>query len=101
LHSSQQTVDSLHASGVRGKVVASNVPISNAYVLAHRNGGTDVHVRTDAGGKYVMTLPLGIYDVFISADGFSPSSRKIEVTPDGMMVFDAALEFNRIGMQIN
>lgn len=37
--------------------------------------------------------------MFISADGFSPVSRKVEVTPDGMMIFDAALDFNGLGME--
>lgn len=88
-----------HDTGVRGTVVNGSNPIPNAYVLAHRDGEVDVHARTDAHGKYAIPLPLGIYDVFISADGFSPLSRKIEVTPDGMMVYDAVLEFNGLGMR--
>ena len=90
-------------SGVHGRVVESHghSPIHNAYVLAHRIGGTDSHVSTDENGKYAMELPLGIYDVFISADGHSPTSRKVWVTPDGMMVYDAALEFNMLGMQFD
>ena len=48
-----------------------------------------------------MALPVGIYDVLISVDGFSPTSRKIWVTPDGMMIFDAALEFNGLGLEMN
>lgn len=68
-------------------------------VLAHRGGEVDVHARTDTHGKYAIPLPLGIYDVFISADGFSPTSRKIEITPDGMVVYDANLEFNGLGMR--
>lgn len=75
-------------------------PVPNVYVLAHRDGEIDVHTRTDARGKYAIPLPLGIYDVFISADGFSPTSRKIEVTRDGMMVYDAVLEGNGLGMQM-
>ena len=90
-------------SGLRGSVVdkLEHAPISNVYVLAHRDGGTDVHVRTDKGGKYSVQLPPGIYDVFVSADRFPPTSRKVEITPDGMMVFDAVLEFNGLGMQVD
>jgi hypothetical protein len=100
LETSQQPVLDGHESGIRGRVVDSfeHVPIRSAYILAHRSGAADAHVRTDGGGKYAMPLPIGIYDVFISADGFSPTSRKIEVTPDGMMVYDAVLEFNSLGM---
>jgi hypothetical protein len=101
LESTQRNVQNAHASGVSGRVVESvqHVPIRNAYVLAHGVGGPDVHVRTDAEGKYAVPLPLGIYDVFISADGFSPVSRKVEVIPNGMMIFDAVLEFNGLGME--
>lgn len=87
-------------SGVRGKVVGTEgLPISEAYIVVHRDGAADAHVRTDSGGRYAMPLPIGVYDVFISADGFSPTSRKVQVGTDGMMVYDAVLEFNMLGMQ--
>ena len=90
------------ASGVRGIVADwARVPIHNAYILVHRDESDDVHSRTDADGKYAVPLKLGIYDVFISAKGFSPTSRKIEVTPDGMMVYDAVLQVNPLGMNVD
>jgi hypothetical protein len=100
---SQLPAHGVHEGGVRGQVVDRNehAPIRNAYVLAHRNGNTDSHVRTDDSGKYVMALSEGIYDVFVSADGFSPTSRKVWVTPDGVMTLDAALEFNGLGLEQN
>jgi hypothetical protein len=103
LESIQQAHQNAHASGVKERVVDSidHVPIPDAYVLAYRIRGTDVHVRTDASGKYAIALPEGIYDVFVSADGFSPISRKIEVTPDGMMIFDAVLDGNSLEMQFH
>jgi hypothetical protein len=106
--SPQQSVPNGHDTGVSGRVVGfERVPIRNALVLAHRNfgpdpgpdGSADVHVRTDASGQYAIPLPLGVYDVFISAAAFSPTSRKIQVTPDGMMIFDAVLEVNTLGME--
>jgi PPIC-type PPIASE domain/Carboxypeptidase regulatory-like domain len=101
LESTQQNIQNAHASGVRGRVVdrVQHVPIRNAYVLAHGVGGVDIHVRTDTAGTYAIPLPVGIYDVFISANGFSPASRKVEVTPDGMMIFDTSLDFNGLGME--
>ena len=97
----QQTVQGVLSTGVMGKVVdnSEQAPIRNAYVLAHKDGGTDVYTRTDALGHYAVSLPLGIYDVFISADGFSPMSRKVWVTPNSTMVFDAVLEANDLGME--
>jgi hypothetical protein len=108
--SSDSASTSQHATGVRGRVVVDpleHVPIRNAFVLAHRNfgrdagpdGSKDVHVLTDASGQYAIPLPLGVYDVFISAVEFSPTSRKIQVTQDGMMIFDAVLEVNTLGLE--
>ena len=101
LKSVQQVIQ--HATGVQGTVVdkVEHAPIGDAYVFAHRIRGTDIHVRTDSSGKFAMPLPEGIYDVLVSAEGFSPTSRKIEVTPDGMMIFNAILEGNTLGMQID
>jgi len=56
-------------TGVEGKVVdkAEHAPIRNAYVLVHRDGGTDKSVRTDGSGKYAIELLPNIYDIFFSA----------------------------------
>ena len=97
-----RTVPEGLASGVKGTVVdQSGGAISDAYVLTHSEDGPNVNVRTDTSGRYTIPLPTGIYDVFVSADGFSPTSRKIEVTPDGMMILNATLASNRLGWEIN
>lgn len=87
-------------TGIEGKVVdkVEHAPIGNTYVLVHRNGGTDKSVRTDGSGRYVIELPPNIYDVFISASGFAPVSRKIDVARTGMVVFDAVLDVSDVGM---
>lgn len=90
-------------SGVRGTVVYSvdNMPIRNAYVVARRDGSPTVEVsRGDKDGKYSVELPPAIYDVCVMALAFSPTCLKIEVTPDGMMVFNAALKANTLGEQV-
>lgn len=86
------------ANGINGKVVdkAEHAPIGNVYVLAHRNGGKDKSVRTDESGKYVMELLPSIYDVFISADGFAPTCRKIQVPRGGMVAVDAILDVSKV-----
>lgn len=90
-------------SGLRGKVIYDfdREPIRNAYVLIHKNGATDIHVRTSEDGKYSIELPVGTYDVFISADGFAPTCRKVEIESDGMMIFDAVLKASLVGMEID
>jgi hypothetical protein len=67
------------ATGVEGKVVdkAEHAPIRNAYVLVHRNGGTDTSARTDGSGRYLIELSSNIYDVFISAEGFVPTVARL------------------------
>jgi TonB family protein len=89
------------ATGVEGKVVdkVEHAPIRNAYVLVHRNGGTDKSARTDGSGRYLVELSSNIYDVFISAEGFAPTCRKIEVPKSGMADFDAELNVSNVGMQ--
>ena len=61
------------ATGVEGKVVdkAEHAPIRNAYVLVHRNGGTDKSVRTDGSGRYLIELSSNIapYDPSPQAEG--------------------------------
>jgi TonB family protein len=90
-------------TGIEGKVVdtAEHAPIGNAYVLVHRKGDTDKSSRTDGSGRYVIELLPNIYDVFISADGFAPNCRKIQVPQNGTMVLDAVLDVSNVGMQEN
>jgi periplasmic protein TonB len=91
------------ATGVKGEVVdkAEHAPIRNAYILVHRYGETDKSVRTDGSGRYAIELSPNIYDVFISADGFAPVCRKVQVLQSGMQVFDAVLDASDVGMQLS
>ena len=89
-------------SGVRGTVVYSfdHAPVRDAYVVVHGDGSDTVKVgRGSKDGTYSVELPPAIYDVCVMARFFSPTCRKIEVTPDGIMVFNAVLEANSLGMQ--
>jgi hypothetical protein len=87
--------------GVRGRVVDKyeHAPIGNVFVLVHSRHEGDRDVRTDRAGIYEVQLPPGIYDVFVSAEGFSPACRKIEVNAHKMTKFDVILEANTLGMQ--
>jgi hypothetical protein len=88
--------------GLRGKVTGNpNYPIRKAYILVHRPGEADRSTFTDATGLYSIKLPERVYDVMISAEGYSPVCRKVQIEPDGMMIFDATLEPNTLGMQID
>ena len=86
-------------SGIRGRIVDKfeHAPIGS-FVLVHSKGKTDAHVYTDRSGRYALELAPGIYDLFISAEGFSPVCRKIEIEPGKMANFDVALEVSTLGM---
>jgi hypothetical protein len=90
-----------HQRGFRGRVVDKyeHAPIGNVFVLVHSRHEGDRDVRTDRAGIYEVQLPPGIYDVFVSAEGFSPACRKIEVNAHKMTKFDVILEANTLGMQ--
>ena len=90
-------------SGVKGRIVDKfeHAPIRNAFVLVHNNMGNDIHTRTDRKGTYMIQLPPGVYDVLVSASGFSPACRKIEVDGNEMTKFDLVLEVNTLGMQVD
>jgi hypothetical protein len=87
-------------SGIKGRVTdkSEHAPIRNVFVLVHSNKG-DVRVHTDGAGTYAVQLPPGVFDVFLSTDGFSPACRKVEIQPNEMTSFDALLEANTLGMQ--
>ena len=89
-------------SGLRGRVVykVDHERIRNAYVVVLLNGRIVANVRADEDGEYSAELPVGVYDVLVSAGaGFAPTGRKVEVEPNGMMVFDAVLEFSPLGLE--
>ena len=87
-------------SGIRGRIVdKERAPIGNAFVLVHSRQGGDKDLRSDGAGIYEIELLPGIYDVFISAAGFSPACKKIEVDAHKMTKFDVVLEVNALGME--
>ena len=42
--------------------------------------------RTDSTGKVVVSVPCGLLDLFVAADGFTPHSEKIVIRWDGNSV---------------
>jgi len=49
-------------------------PIPRAFVFLHGRGGAgDRVVRLDPEGRFKATVPVGLYDLFVAADGFTPA----------------------------
>ena len=67
-------------------------PISSAFVLIHRSGGSrDTVVRLEPSGKFQVPLTPGRYDIFVAADGFVPSCKVIEIVSDQTTQFSPRL----------
>jgi hypothetical protein len=89
---------------ITGKVTDSEgAVIAKARVLIHwdpssgRSGVTkgstqDVSVLTDDSGIYSAPVPVGFYDVFVSAPAFTPIAAKVIVKEGQRAVFNAKLD---------
>ena len=53
--------------------------------------------RTDRDGNFSLALPSdGLYDVFVSAPGFTPSCAKLQVRKHQWAVFSPTLKLDRL-----
>jgi hypothetical protein len=66
---------------------------SGSSVGLKTNVGTskDVRLETDAMGRFTSELPPGFYDIFVSADGFSPQCHKIRLNAGQTTNYNARL----------
>jgi hypothetical protein len=74
-------------SSGNGVGLASNVGVKQDLVLA-----------TDASGLFSANLPPGFYDVFVSAEAFSPDCRKVR-TKSGIVAYKTKLKLSPIVAQ--
>jgi Carboxypeptidase regulatory-like domain len=80
---------------LRGSVAdaAETAPIKCAFVLVHgRSGKRDITVKLDENGKFDLRLAAGLYDIFVAADAFSPTCKKVEITAGHTTAFDIKLQ---------
>jgi hypothetical protein len=83
---------------------SEGTPISGAVVIIHwhSSGSTvgleskvglseDVRLQTKKLGTYSVDIPPGFYDVFVSAQAFSPSCRKVRVLSEHVGTFSPKL----------
>jgi hypothetical protein len=66
---------------------------TGSIVGLHTNVGIrhDVEIETGRNGKFRVDVPAGFYDVFISADAFSPHAEKIRVSPASRVTMNRRL----------
>src|SRR5713226_5758990 len=51
----------------------------------------DVTATADATGRYLIVLPPGFYDVFVSAQSFTPAAAKVRVNTGQNSTFNTRL----------
>jgi Carboxypeptidase regulatory-like domain len=81
-------------ANLQGTVVDSEgAAIANAHVVVradlstrrNRTRNPDSVIDTDSGGRFMLELQPGFYDVCVMADAFSPSCQKVLVTSDDVL----------------
>ena len=72
---------------------AENAPIRNAFVLIHSGSGKgDVTAMLDEQGRFRLLLEPGLYDVFVAAEGFAPTCKKVEISIGHATTFKGRLK---------
>jgi len=71
---------------------AANAPIAKAFVLVHQPEGKKDFIVKVSNGRFELSLPPGLYDVFVSASGFSPSCKRIKISAGRSAVFNPLLQ---------
>ena len=91
-------------SELRGDVadMAENAPIRDAFVLVHSGSGKgDTTAKLDEKGRFNVPLTPGLYDVFVTAEGFAPSCKKIEISTGHSTTFKVRLRPDAEHLQPN
>ena len=99
----------LHAATLFGTVVDSQgAAIPKAYVVIRwdsvglddvkdNSGSTENKITvTNETGDFSSELPLGVYDIFVSAAGFAPQCSKIALKTHAGLHYKARLEVTRM-----
>jgi hypothetical protein len=92
--SNAQLIPKVAAGKLTGQVAdaAANTPIAKAFVLVHQPEGKKDFIVKVSNGKFELSLPSGLYDVFVSASGFAPSCKKIKISAGQSAAFNPRLQ---------
>lgn len=72
--------------------VVEKIPIPRAFVYIHGGGIGNPVIGLDRRGRFEVALAPGFYDVFVAADGFVPSCRKIRIRSQETVTFQVRLQ---------
>lgn len=81
----------------------SGAAVPRAAVVVRATSGNDIHkANTDATGQFnVAGLQPGQYDVQVTAPGFQPSKKQIEVQPEQVARADSTLSVGMVADTVN
>jgi hypothetical protein len=101
---SAQVKENQKPSELLGNVsdAAENAPIKYAYVLVHNGSDKkDIIAKLDERGRFSLVLTPGLYDIFVTAEGFSPICKKIEISAGHATTYKARLKPDEDHLQSN
>ncbi len=75
------------ALSFRGQPVAAQIRVSSR----EREDAAPVEVTSGANGRFQIDLPPGRYEVRVSARGYEPQTRQVEVAADGVVILNLDL----------
>jgi hypothetical protein len=92
------TVADSEGAVISGAVLIIHWDSSGSTVGLESNVGLseDVRVQTDKLGGHSVDVPPGCYDVFVAAQAFSPSCRKVRVRSDSVGTFSPKLKVDPV-----
>jgi hypothetical protein len=69
-----------------------NGPIPEAVVFLRGLGKREIiPVKIDSNGKFESPLAPGLYDIFVSADGFAPTCKVVSIEPNKITKYSPRL----------
>src|SRR5260370_3463837 len=87
---------------------AEGAVISNAHVVVHWDSSgsnylkdnlgikQDIAATTDSSGHFSVELPFGFYDVFVTAEAFTPHCEKIRLKDTKERTYDFRLKVSSV-----
>lgn len=90
-----QPTSELLGGSLKGSVtdVAENAGIQHAFLLLRHSGTHGITTVTPGkSGQFGQALEPGLYDVFVTADGFAPVCKKLQITKGQTTNFNVKLK---------
>jgi len=103
-----QAVRARQSSPITGKLVGDvadafeGAPVPRALVFVRGWGGVgDRVVELSSKGRFETSLPPGIYDLFVAAQGFTPMCKKVAIVSGRSIEFKVRLRADSEHMEDN